>query len=188
VQFTIGKATEDKLRRLQQLLKREVPNGDPAVLFDRALTVLLERVEGRKLGAKAEPNTKVNATAKAPAASTMAAKPVTDPKAPAANSRHIPAGVRRSVAERDAERCAFVAADGRRCREQAFLEFHHAATPYAHGGKATAGNIALHCRAHNAYEGRRLFGPHLPREVREARAAREASWTAVPERTGGAPM
>jgi hypothetical protein len=29
VQFTIGEHTEKKLRRLQELLKREIPDGDP---------------------------------------------------------------------------------------------------------------------------------------------------------------
>ena len=100
----------------------------------------------------------------------------------------MPAAVRREVVRRDAGRCAFVAVDGRRCTERAFIEYHHARTPYAHGGEATAENIALHCRTHNAYEGRRVFGSYLPREIREARAAEEASWTAVRERRRDAPM
>jgi len=37
VQFTIGKESHDKLRRLQALLRREIPNGDPAAIFDRAV-------------------------------------------------------------------------------------------------------------------------------------------------------
>jgi hypothetical protein len=164
VQFTIGKATEKKLSRLRQLLKREIPNGDPAVIFDRALTLLLERVESRKQG--------MTAKARAP-------KPKPNGAAQEANSRHMPAAVRREVVRRDAGRCTFVAADGRRCTERAFIEYHHAGIPYAHGGAATTENIALHCRTHNAYEGRQLFGRHLPREIREARAAREASWTAT---------
>jgi hypothetical protein len=129
VQFTIGKAAERKLRRLQELLKREIPDGDPAVIFDRALTVLLERVESRKHG--------VTARARTP-------KPIVP--GPAAGSRHIPAAVRRSVVRRDVGRCAFVAVDGRRCTERAFIEYHHERAPYA----------------------------HLPREIREARAAEEA--------------
>ena len=171
VQFTIGKAAERKLRRLQELLKREIPDGDPAVIFDRALTVLLEKVESRKHGVTARART-----------------PKPDVPATAARSRHMPAAVRRDVVRRDAGRCAFVAVDGRRCTERAFIEYHHARTPYAHAGKATVENIALHCRTHNAYEGRRIFGPYLPREIKEARAAEEASWTAVPERRRGAPM
>ena len=37
VQFTIGQETHEKLRRLQALLRREIPDGDPAAIFDRAL-------------------------------------------------------------------------------------------------------------------------------------------------------
>jgi len=188
VQFTIGKAAERKLRRLQELLKREIPDGDPAVIFDRALTVLLEKVESRKHGVTARARTP-KPVVPAPAASSR------HMPAAAAGSRHMPAAVRRDVVRRDAGRCAFVAVDGRRCTERAFIEYHHARTPYAHGGEATAENIALHCRTHNAYEGRRIFGPSLPREIRQARAADEAEWTvdaaertAVPERRRGAPM
>jgi hypothetical protein len=38
-------------RRVQALLRREIPDGDPGEIFDRALTLLLETVEKRKLGA-----------------------------------------------------------------------------------------------------------------------------------------
>jgi hypothetical protein len=41
VQFTVGRDTYDKLQRAQALLRHVVPNGDPAVIIDRALTVLL---------------------------------------------------------------------------------------------------------------------------------------------------
>ena len=50
VQFTIGKESHDKLRRLQALLRREIPDGDPGAIFDRALALLLEKVEKAKLG------------------------------------------------------------------------------------------------------------------------------------------
>jgi hypothetical protein len=43
VQFTIGKEGHDKLRRVQALLRREIPDGDPGVIFDRAIALLLER-------------------------------------------------------------------------------------------------------------------------------------------------
>jgi hypothetical protein len=44
VQFTIGQETHEKLRRVQALLRREIPDGDPAAIFERALTLLLETV------------------------------------------------------------------------------------------------------------------------------------------------
>jgi hypothetical protein len=55
VQFTIGQDTHEKLRRLQALLRREIPDGDPAAIFGRALTLLLETVEKRRLGAAKKP-------------------------------------------------------------------------------------------------------------------------------------
>ena len=55
VQFTIGQEAHEKLRRLQALLRREIPDGDPGTIFDRALTVLLEKVEKTKLAAAVKP-------------------------------------------------------------------------------------------------------------------------------------
>src|SRR5437762_9199708 len=63
-------------------------------------------------------------------------------------SRHIPNAVKRAVWRRDEGQCAFVATTGRRCGERNFLEFQ----PYALEGPATAGNISLRCRRHNAFE------------------------------------
>jgi len=49
VRFTIGRETHNKLRRVQDLLRHVVPNGNPALIFDRALTLLVEDLERRKL-------------------------------------------------------------------------------------------------------------------------------------------
>ena len=42
VQFTVSRETYEKLRRAQDLLRHAIPNGDPAAIFDRALTPLLD--------------------------------------------------------------------------------------------------------------------------------------------------
>src|SRR5687767_7302010 len=101
VQFTVGQETHDKLRRLQDLLRREIPNGDPAVIVDRALTLLLEKVEKAKCGAAAKPR---------PA---PAIRPETDPYG-TKPSRHVPRAVAREVHRRDGHQCAFVSRDGHR--------------------------------------------------------------------------
>jgi hypothetical protein len=137
VQFTVGAETHEKLRRAQDLLRREVPDGDLGALFDRALTLLLEDVSRKKLAAAVRP------------------RPETRSRP---GSREIPAHVRRDVWLRDDGRCAFVAANGRRCTERVFLEFHHC-EPYAIGGEPTVGNISLRCRPHNVYEAELVFGP-----------------------------
>src|SRR5712691_7298631 len=140
VQFTIGKESHDKLRRVQALLRREIPDGDPGTIFDRAIALLLERVEKQKLGATTKP--------RAP----HAIRPGADSQVSSdLASRHTTSHIKRSAWRSDGGQCAFVSKDGRRCTERAFLEFHHI-RPYALGGPTSAENISLPCRRHNQYE------------------------------------
>ena len=136
VQFTVGKDTHEKLRFAQDMLRREIPDGDPGTIFDRGLTLLLEEVARKKMAATAAPGPE---------------------RITAPGSRHIPAAVKRAVWFRDRGQCAFVSPQGRRCRERSFLELHHI-QPFALGGEATTGNIALRCRSHNAHEAEAVFG------------------------------
>jgi hypothetical protein len=137
-QVTIPRETEEKLRRLQDLLRHTIPDGDLAKIVDRAADALLVQVERRKIGGS---------------------RP-TSPRNVKAGSRRIPADVRKAVWKRDGGRCAFVGKEGR-CGETARLEFHHV-KPFALGGRATAANIQLRCGAHNRYEAKRRFGPRGP--------------------------
>jgi hypothetical protein len=59
VQFTVGEETHEKLRRAQQLLRREIPDGDPGAIFDRALTLLLVDVARKKLAQSQNPRDRV---------------------------------------------------------------------------------------------------------------------------------
>ena len=147
VQFTVSRDTHEKLRRIQDLLRHSIPNGDPAAIFDRALTLLLADLEQGKCAATARPR----ASHRTPS-----------------GSRHIPAAMRREVWRRDGGQCAFVGASGR-CTERGFLEFHHV-RPYADGGATVVENLELRCRAHNLYEAELYFGSRLPLLVREASA------------------
>ncbi|HEY8945503.1 MAG TPA: HNH endonuclease signature motif containing protein [Polyangiaceae bacterium] len=61
------------------------------------------------------------------------------------------------MSTRDGERCAFLSADGVRCRETRLLELHHV-TPHARNGPTTADNLVLYCRAHNALAAEQDFG------------------------------
>ena len=135
LQFTVGRETYDKLRQVQDLLRHRVPSGDPAEIFDRALSLLLERLEKGKRAATERPH----ATCRA-----------------ASRSRHVPADVRRAIWARDGGRCKFEGAAGR-CRETGGLEFHHV-VPYAEGGATTLENLELRCTAHNRYEAAQWFG------------------------------
>jgi len=157
VQFTIGEETHATLRRLQALLRREIPDGDPGKIFDRAITLLLAKVERTKLGLTAKPRPR------------EAIRPETDRPIleRVLRSRHIPNEVRRAVWRRDGNQCAFISATGYRCTERTFLELHHV-LPYAQQGPATVENISVRCRRHNQYEAELIFGPHGPSIVREA--------------------
>lgn len=142
LQVTLARETHDKLRRAQALARHALPGGDVGAILDRALTLLIDDLERRRYARVAAP------------------RPGTGESR--ASGRYIPAAVRRAVSQRDQGRCAFVGRAGR-CRETAFLEFHHVA-PYALGGVTTADNIELRCRAHNQYEARLFFGDSLLRE------------------------
>jgi hypothetical protein len=159
IQFMASKELLDKLRYAQDLLRHVAPSGDLAVVFDRALSALIEQLEKQKCGLTSQTRKAVACTP---------------------GSRHIPAAVRREVWRRDGGRCAFVGAHGR-CRERAFLEFHHI-KPFAVGGRSDTSNIQLRCRAHNLYEADLFFGEAV---VRESRVRWDVAWSGagLPEDT-----
>ncbi len=161
LQFTVSKETHDKLRHVQDLLCREIPNGDPAAIFDRALDLLVHEVEKKKLAATTKPR---------------------PPRETKSGSRDVPAHVRRAVWKRDGGRCAFAGNSGR-CTERRYLEWHHV-QPFGHQGPATVENISLRCRAHNVYESELVFGRFDPSIVREAAEIYAVSREIEPFRNG----
>ena len=177
VQFTVGQETHDAVKRLQALMRRELPDGDLAAIFDQGVRLLLEKVEKAKFGVGVirRPET-VKAGGVGGAYETRIrfktdseseSVPV-EPRNEGGNalrrregpSRHIPSAVKRAVWRRDGGQCAFVSTVGRRCTERAFLELHHI-HPHALDGPATVANISLRCRRHNAYEAGLVFGPRV---------------------------
>jgi hypothetical protein len=142
VQFTIGKESHDRLRRLQALLRRDIPDGDAGKIA--------------KFAATSKPRRPIRP-------GTDTARIPDEARTPAALSRDIPNRVQRASWRRDGGQCGFVSRDGVRCKERSFLEFHHIRA-FARGGPATVDNIGLRCRRHNQYEAELVFGPR-PREV-----------------------
>src|SRR3990172_8459976 len=163
VQFTASAETYEKLRLAQALLRHQIPDGDPAAIFDRALTALLQSLTKQKFAATDRPRGSRGA---------------------APRSRSIPAEVKRAVWKRDGGQCAFVSHTGRRCPERGFLEFHHV-VPYSAGGEPTVDNIELRCRAHNGYEAELYVGFHRPPMVRGGRALYRHSVVGLPRLWGG---
>ena len=52
---TISAEAHSHLRRLQDLMRHECPSGDPAILVERALALLVQQVERRQLAATQRP-------------------------------------------------------------------------------------------------------------------------------------
>ncbi len=155
ITFTATGETRGKLELARDLLRHAVPTGDPALIFARALEVLVEELVRQKYATTPHPR---------------------PGRGHADESRYIPNEVKRIVFIRDLGRCAFVGSQGRVCGERAFAEFHHV-VPYGAGGRATVENIQLRCQAHNSYEAEQFYGP-ARREmesgpVREAEVTRE---------------
>ena len=138
LRLTISQETVDKLERARSLLRHVVPDGDPAILVDRALALLVQDAE-RKQFAVNEPD-----------------RPKPPVRSSGPRGRYIPAAVRRAAWKRDGAQCAFVGTEGR-CQERSWLQLHHV-VPYAAGGLPTVDNIQLRCRAHNLYDAVRDFG------------------------------
>src|SRR3954462_5048903 len=116
-------------------MRHTISNGDIAQIFDRAITVLLQHVQRKKIGSVPRPRLTIDGKA---------------------TGRHIPAATKREVWARDRGQCAFIGVTGR-CDEPGFLEFHHV-VPFAEGGETCVKNLELRCRAHNAYEAWQHFG------------------------------
>ena len=157
IQFTFGQEDNDHLVCAQELLSHEIPSGDLAAVFSRALKALLPQLRKRKFAATE--------------------KPRSGHRRSAPDSRHIPDHVQRAVWERDGGRCTFVSESGHRCQSRKFVEFDHIEA-FARGGEASVDGVRLLCRAHNHYEAERTFGAEFMRHKRlaaaEARAAAKA--------------
>ncbi|MBK7582331.1 MAG: HNH endonuclease [Myxococcales bacterium] len=152
LELTARVELRDKLEQARNLLSHEVPSGDLATLLELGLDLLIAAAIQRRSGA-GKPRKR------------RETKP---------GSRHVPVDVQRAVRERDADRCTFRDAEGRRCSETRFLTIEHI-VPFAKGGPTTVENCCLLCSAHNSYRARQVFGDeHIQNEIAGARARREA--------------
>jgi len=154
VQFTMSQVAHDKLRYVQELLSHQVPSGDIAQVFERALDALIPELEKTKFSATDYPRRRASRRSE--------------------NPRYVPADVRRAVWERDGGQCTFVGEDGHRCGARRFIEFDHV-TEVARGGEATLAGLQLRCRAHNQYAAECAFGVEFMRHKRVAAAEGRAN-------------
>ncbi|HET7545769.1 MAG TPA: HNH endonuclease signature motif containing protein [Polyangiaceae bacterium] len=190
VHFTADAELRELIERARALARHRIPNGDLGSLMKLMAASFVRQEEKRRFGLGAKPCHRraeaENVNVEAPAGATRETPPggVSESAAAATqsiassdpvvgqskHSRYLPKKVRREAHERDRGRCAFVAADGRRCNARAFLEFDHI-QPLARRGKADVANIRLLCRAHNHLHARHCFGArHLAAKIAAKKA------------------
>jgi hypothetical protein len=149
LQLTISGETLEKLRRAKDLLGHAVPAGDDDAILNRALTVLLDKVERERCAKTDRPR---------PGRSR-------NPRA-----RQPPAEIIREVWERDERRCRYTSPSGHRCEETRRVALHHLDPWALAGSPPTPEAYELRCQRHNDYEGRLYFGKRrrAPGEVHES--------------------
>jgi len=165
VQFTLDQTGRDLLEQVQDLLGHEVPRGDLAEVFVRALRAYAALLEKKKHAATEHPRA---------------------PRRRKPGSRRPSAHVKRAVRKRDKDQCTHVNDAGHRCEARSDLEYDHV-IPFARGGEATVDNIRLRCRAHNQDAAEGTYGVEFMRHKREqARGARAAAGATAEVATGAA--
>jgi len=150
LKLTLSATAHDKLLAAQALLRHRIPGGDLDAVLERALDALLRDLHRGKFAATAAPRATV-----AP---------------PKPGSRHVPSAVKREVAARDGYQCSFVAPDGHRCQERAFLELDHT-TLFCRGGKSDAASMRILCASHNRHAAKQQLGEgFVDAKIAKARA------------------
>jgi hypothetical protein len=155
IQFTAPRAVRDKLRQAQDLLRHRVPTSELAVVFDKALDALIEKLKKERFAVGTRSR---NQSAPARPAPVPSAFP----------SRHIPAAIRRAVYERAEGRCEFVDEEGRRCSETGGLEFDHL-EGFARTHVHDVDTIRLACHGHNRHAADQMYGRAFMDRVRRER-------------------
>ncbi|MBI5480454.1 MAG: hypothetical protein HY906_16440 [Deltaproteobacteria bacterium] len=164
VQFTATREVRDRLCEAQDLLRRDLPDGDLNTIIGRALELLVQDLRRRRFAATPRPRTTA-----------------TDADG-TRRSAHIPNAVKRAVVARDGAQCTYVDAEGHRCRERGRLEFHHC-EPQGQGGVHRVETITLRCHLHHALDTVRAYG-----EVRVARAIAARRAPKPPSRLAPGPV
>jgi 5-methylcytosine-specific restriction endonuclease McrA len=169
LELTIEQEVHDQLQQLRELLRHGNPGGDLAPIIKQAVGEFFERTLRRRFAKKQAK------TASKPKVQRRAA----GRKRAVARSRYVPRAVVREVFERDQCQCTFVSPSGQRCGARGFLELHHH-TPFARAGAATADNLRVTCRVHNALYAERDYGrSFMQAKLREATSLRRAASDSV---------
>ena len=140
VQFTASEALRQKIERVLDLTSHSNPARELSVAVERALDLLLAKLEREKQGKTSRPR-----------------------KSRGVRPGDISAETRRIVTERDGGRCTYVGPDGRRCTAKGFLQYEHI-EPRGLGGAGDEFNITTRCFGHNKLAAEDVYGKEFVAE------------------------
>ncbi|HEY8078287.1 MAG TPA: HNH endonuclease [Labilithrix sp.] len=156
LRVTISRELRDKIQRTADLMRHANLDGDLETILDRAVDMLLAKLEKARLRKADRPREDAPASDAGP------------------RSGHVPAAMVRAVFERDGARCTYVDQRGKRCTACTLLEIDHV-VPRARGGGDDLENLRVRCRGHNKWWAEACFGKtHVEASI----ALRRRSWNA----------
>jgi hypothetical protein len=132
-----------KLEQARELASHAIPDGSWEAVLEAALDCYITELEKRRSARTNKPRAKIT---------------------PPQNPRTISAEVRREVAERDQNCCAWRARDGRICQSRWQLEFDHIDP----NGPSTVSNLRLLCRRHNMLHAEHIYGKDYMAQFRRS--------------------
>jgi len=134
VKLTVNRSLRDKLEQARDWMRHGNPNGDLAIVLERAVDLLIVDLTRKQQGKTSAPR-----------------------KAPSSNGKRVTRAARREVAARDGWRCSFIGDGGRPCGATAFLEIDHVIAR-GRGGSSRVENLRVLCRAYNRLQAERVYG------------------------------
>jgi hypothetical protein len=166
----------EKLELAADLMSHSNRSGDLAVVVERALDLLIDKLKKQRFG-------KTSRSAKS--AQATAPKPVDQASCSREGERQaVPNSVKREVVARDGLACTYVCSDGDRCGARAFLQFDHRRA-WAKGGQPIAENLRFMCATHNALLAEDEFGAAKVKAAIVMRRVRSGRGPPQGEGTGG---
>ena len=156
LQLNASESLKQKLELAANLMSHANPSRDLAIVVERALDLLIEKLHKERFGKTARPGRRRTPNEHEQAPSRRNARH---------GRNHIPNETLRQLLERDGLSCSYTAEDGHRCGEQAFLQIHHEQA-WAKGGADSLDNLRLVCAPHNRLLAERDFGAtHIQRAI-----------------------
>jgi len=174
VQFTASDELRIKLERAQDLLRHANAEGDLAVVVERSVDLLLEKLEKQRLGK----TTRSRESRQGGELSSVSRQQgeLSSESRQEGDLSSVSRATRRAVFERDGERCTFTDAEGNRCPATTWLELDHVVAR-GRGGSSELANLRVRCRAHNRLHAEQTFGKlHVERKIQERRHPRQRGY------------